>query len=216
MKTMKVNAKNILLISTGVILLFIAACSSNEQRKKPGLNEKEKALLESVKPMVQQSAKALQGVLKTALADSGAVKAIAFCNVEANGILDPINGKNEGRSISRVSHKPRNPENRGVGLDKMALSMFNKKIEQGAEIKPILVPDLESKKYRAYFPIMIQAMCKTCHGIVEHEISEDVYQAILEKYPEDEAVNFFDGTLRGAWKVVIDVDPYSLRDYPAL
>jgi hypothetical protein len=40
-----------------------------------------------------------------------------------------------------------------------------------------------------------------CHGIPEEEIRPGVLRLIRETYPEDEAVGYRSGQLRGLWKI---------------
>jgi hypothetical protein len=48
----------------------------------------------------------------------------------------------------------------------------------------------------ALLPIKLKAECQMCHGPAE-EIDEAVMAAISESYPEDQAVGFVEGDLRG-------------------
>jgi hypothetical protein len=68
-------------------------------------------------------------------------------------------------------------------------------------------PDLKhyTEKYRdgsvRYFkPIVVQELCLTCHGNKE-SFSPELKTALKEKYPDDKAVDYRPGDLRGMWSV---------------
>ncbi|MDH3268745.1 MAG: DUF3365 domain-containing protein, partial [Ignavibacteria bacterium] len=53
-------------------------------------------------------------------------------------------------------------------------------------------------KYLRYLkPIIIQAECLNCHGS-QTEIMPDVRNLITQKYPDDKAIGYKPGDLRGA------------------
>jgi len=56
----------------------------------------------------------------------------------------------------------------------------------------------------ALLPIRLRAECEMCHGPVE-SITEDIHRAIDTFYPNDQAVGFVEGDLRG-W-VWVEVPP---------
>ena len=199
-----------------IIIIVVSSCSTSDNSKKTALLPDELALLRKGEEIISKAQPLFFKTLSQAIRDTGIIGALSYCNLNAQGLPDALGIVTEGSSITRVSHKARNKENRLSGIDKIAIGRFEGELSRGTPPQPMLIPDLLKKEYVGYYPILIQGMCKNCHGIVEQEIDEDVYQAILELYPEDEAVNFFDGTLRGAWRVSFNVDPYSIYDYPKL
>ncbi len=48
----------------------------------------------------------------------------------------------------------------------------------------------------ALLPIRLKAECQVCHGPAEM-IDEEILASIAESYPEDQAVGFAEGDLRG-------------------
>jgi hypothetical protein len=54
-----------------------------------------------------------------------------------------------------------------------------------------------SKEFHFAKPIVLQPMCVACHGGPE-QISPEVKSKLSELYPNDKAVNYQPGQLRGA------------------
>ena len=60
----------------------------------------------------------------------------------------------------------------------------------------VVKPD-GSKEFHFAKPIVMQAMCVACHGSSD-QISPEVKAKLIELYPNDKAVNYQPGQLRGA------------------
>lgn len=168
-------------------------------------SEREKELIAIGQEAVNASFKTLSGQLKSALAEGGVPNAIPYCKNVATSITDSLS-EEYGFKISRTAMKVRNPENKADQIDRVVMLTMENALANGKKGEPILLPLENAEEYRIYYPIMIKPLCKSCHGIVSKEISDENYKLILEHYPNDEAVNFFDGSLRGAWKVVFPFD----------
>ena len=63
--------------------------------------------------------------------------------------------------------------------------------------------DDNSKIFRFIKPILTGKVCLTCHG---SEIEEGLAFRIKELYPNDRAIGFKLGEIRGAFSVTIDLD----------
>ena len=68
-----------------------------------------------------------------------------------------------------------------------------------------LTADHGTKAIRYYRPVPVMATCLACHGS-EKEIAPNVRAAITRDYPQDEAVDFQEGDLRGAIVVTFDAE----------
>ena len=147
--------------------------------------------------------KELGGKLQAALKDGGPVKALGVCNIEAPDIAMRIS-EEEKITIRRISHKPRNPT-LGVPNDwqTKALKLFEEALARGD--KPADIEFVEAVKagsgsrmeLRFAKPILMQPQCTACHGTPE-QISPEVKAKLDELYPNDKAVGFKPGELRGA------------------
>ena len=153
----------------------------------PGLmTETQKAQQELVATAVNAMAAELMGELNAAL-DSGDVAAgIAVCKEKAPEVASHINST-YGVQIGRTSYKLRNPAN-------TAPEWADPYIAELAE-DPTYVAG-PNGELGALLPIRLKAECQMCHGPAE-EIDSSVMAAISEVYPNDQAVGFVEGDLRG-------------------
>lgn len=190
-----------LLIAFTVIALVIHNACTTGKKEKLEYSAEEKEMLAIGKQAAEASFAVLSTQLKEALARGGVPEAIPYCKNVATSITDSISAA-YGFSISRTASRVRNPENKADKIDELILSTMENRLLSGQNLEPILISLEERGEKRAYYPITLKPMCKSCHGIVSKEISDEHYALILKEYPEDAAVNFFDASLRGAWKVV--------------
>ena len=147
--------------------------------------------------------KELGGKLQAALKDGGPVNALGVCTIEAPAIAQRIS-EEEKITIRRVSSKPRNPT-MGVPNDwqTKALQLFEEALARGD--KPADIEFVEAVKagsgsrmeLRFAKPIVMQPQCTACHGSPE-QISPEVKAKLNELYPNDKAVGYKPGELRGA------------------
>ena len=147
--------------------------------------------------------KELGGKLQTAMKDGGPVNALGVCQVEAPAIAQRISNE-EKITIRRISHKPRNAS-MGTPIDWQikALKHLEESLARGEP--PAEIEFVEAVKagagsrmeLRYARPIVMQAQCTACHGDPE-QISPEIKAKLDELYPQDKAVGFKPGELRGA------------------
>jgi len=142
------------------------------------------------KAAVGELKKTLMGELKAKMSESPA-SAVEFCSKNAMNITDMV-AKKHGLNIKRVSEKNRNPKNTPDATDKKALAELAKQIAQNKKPQDSIVVD-----GRYYEPLMINEMCVVCHG-KEDGISKETKERIKKVYPDDKAVGYGIGELRGA------------------
>ncbi len=141
--------------------------------------------------------------LQAAIANGGPENAIGVCNIEAPAIADRISTE-EKITISRVGTRVRN---RVLGTPNdwqtQALQQFSKGLANGE--KPADMEFVQAVKagagsrmeLRYAKPIVMQPMCTACHGTPE-QISPEVQAKLKALYPDDRAVGYQPGELRGA------------------
>ena len=150
------------------------------------MNETEKAQRELIVTATNALAAETLGELEAALAESGGSGGILVCREKAPQIASHVSSE-FGIEIGRTSHRLRNPDNlppdwaRPYVADRVAEPVF------------LAGPDGE---LGALLPIRLKSECQMCHGPVE-SIDEEVLAAINEIYPDDRAVGFTEGDLRG-------------------
>ncbi|NBS76299.1 MAG: DUF3365 domain-containing protein [Betaproteobacteria bacterium] len=140
--------------------------------------------------------------LQSAMADGGAVNAIGVCNLQAPEIAGRVSAQNQV-NLSRVGTRARNPV-MGVPNDwqAKALAQFDAALARGdkpadMEFSETVVKPDGSKEFHFAKPIVMQPMCVACHGSSD-QISPEVKAKLSELYPNDKAVNYQPGQLRGA------------------
>ena len=140
--------------------------------------------------------------LQSAMADGGAVNAIGVCNTQAPDIAARVSAQNQVK-LSRVGTRARNPV---MGVPNVwqakALAQFDAGLARGdkpadMEYSETVVKPDGSKEFHFAKPIVMQPMCVACHGSSE-QISPEVKAKLSELYPNDKAVNYQPGQLRGA------------------
>lgn len=136
--------------------------------------------------------------LQQKIREEGTVGAIEFCNLNALAITDSLSGE-FGAGISRITDRPRNPQNTASGEEMKFISNFRGELSTGQTPEALIVRQEDRTNF--YYPIVTNELCLQCHGRPESEISPEVYSKLQQRYPEDRAVGYTAGELRGLWKV---------------
>lgn len=164
----------------------------NQQRKGPKAEGKAMAIA---------TKKELGKNLMKAISEKGTPGAVDFCHIKAL----PITAEKEkefNASIKRASDQPRNPANKANARENEVILTFKEAIENGE--KPEAIVDKNGDKFEFYYPITTNDMCLQCHGRVGEEVTEETYQTIKLKYPEDLAVGYEVNQVRGIWHISFD------------
>lgn len=153
----------------------------------------------------QQIAASVFGVLSTEVMKSmqahGVAGTVAYCNEQAYPITDSMASLHQAH-IKRTSHKVRNPENAPDSLESIILEKYLALQAKELEMPPQVVQQGESKRFFA--PILLAQPCLKCHGIPGETLDQNDLAVIQEYYPEDQAVGFAAGELRGMWSIRFD------------
>jgi hypothetical protein len=118
------------------------------------------------------------------------------CQLEAPEIAAALS--QDGVRVGRTSHRLRNPSNSSPDWVSPILDSFLAN-PSGRAPKSVRLPNGRSGYVE---PIFIQPLCLTCHGT---DISPPVAARISELYPDDEAVGFEVGDLRGVFWVELPI-----------
>lgn len=184
-----------------LLLLAAAACS----RSKP---TGESSALATVpdSPYVSigeriaaAAADTLRQSLLSAIGSGGFASAISFCNEHAKSLTEVTS---DSVVIKRTSIRFRNPENKPDDVAREVLKEWEEELQQSKRIEARLIRRKSEGEIHFFKPIMMQAMCLNCHGQVDKNIQPPTLARIREKYPDDLAINFQEGDLRGAWQIV--------------
>ena len=146
------------------------------------------------------SQKTLGSNLKTAISEQGLEHAIEFCNLQAMPLSDSLAEK-FGAQIKRTSLKVRNPSNRPDDLETQILEAYAYNVENGLD----LVPNLQriDRDYLLYTSpiLLVNPLCLNCHGRPGDEVIDPQMELLRSLYPDDKAVDYELGQLRGMWSI---------------
>ena len=158
-------------------------------------------MLTQSRAVTQAMLKELGQKLQSSMAEGGPINAIGVCHLQAPDIANRASTNSQAK-ISRVGTRARNPV-MGVPNDwqAKALAQFDAALARGEKPADIefseTVNTASGKEFHFAKPIVLQPMCVSCHGSPE-QISPEVKAKLNELYPNDKAVGYQPGQLRGA------------------
>ena len=143
--------------------------------------------------------KIFKSKIQTIAGKKGLPSVVGFCHDNAMKLTDSL-GKVHNVIIKRTSHKLRNPENKPDIDDEAVLNEYLRLQEEQKPMEPVVLKDANGYVH-FYAPIKLKKDCLKCHGTPGKEIPEPVYKLIKSKYPNDKAIGFKIGELRGIWDI---------------
>ncbi len=146
---------------------------------------------------IKMMGKTLKGEMKKRMKDDPTgLQAAYMCSKSAQDITAKVNSKYpKGVRVYRTALKYRNEKNKPDATDIEVMQKINKQIEDGSFKKKPIVVKLDNKT-RVYVPLITEKVCLKCHGDPKN-MNEKVKQTISSKYPNDKAIGFKEGSLRG-------------------
>jgi hypothetical protein len=143
----------------------------------------------------------IRGELTKEMERSGPLRSIIVCKYSAPELTSAAS-RQAGYRVTRVSLRPRNP---ALGTpdvwEQQALIDFEKRVGRGEKVDSLehieVVSEPMGRFFRYIKAIPMGQPCLTCHGPNEN-ISEALKAQIGVEYPNDKAVDFKPGQIRGA------------------
>jgi hypothetical protein len=183
-----------------VALCVVLACPAAHAQSLPeGIDP---ALVQSTRGIASDLLNQLGAKLKAAMATDGPIAAVSVCKEVAPAIAKDLSAKNHAQ-VTRVGTRVRNPQ-MGVpnAWQKVALADFEQRIANGekpAEIEHWSVAEGSDGKRELRYAkaIALQPQCLSCHGNKD-DIPAPLAEKIRLEYPNDQAVGYSVGKLRGA------------------
>jgi hypothetical protein len=173
------------------LVVIFTACNDNKKQERVSEAEELSLLLKGDSVATEVQNELLQNVLK-AINQGGTDYAVDFCNLNAISITEKAA---KGYTVNRLSDKNRNPTNA------LENDFDIKAFEKVKTLKKDLIQQDEQGNIYYYKPIMIgMPTCLQCHGGKE-DITPSTQKLISQKYPNDKAVDYRVGDLRGVWKI---------------
>jgi hypothetical protein len=163
--------------------------------------------LERARDATRRYAQQLRIGLHEALKSGGPKAAVGAC-VSLGPDLDAQVSEQTGIEIGRTALRVRNPENTPDAWEQAGLATMAKRLAAGVdparlEIYEVTVSSEGQRLFRYLQPIMMREGCLACHG---PNVSADVKAEIARSYPDDKAIGFIVGELRGAFTLVQLID----------
>lgn len=140
---------------------------------------------------------ALKGELMAGMKAGGPVGALDICKIEAPKIAAAHT--HSGWSIKRVSDRNRNPQNIADSVEADILNRFVEGKATPAAFGHWVKPD---SLYQYYAPIVTGKLCLNCHGDAA-SLASGVPEKLKELYPDDRAVGYKEGDIRGLFVVTV-------------
>jgi len=205
--------KPIILLLPVFIFLLIVSCGNEGRQSESDENEQKledtellslsevekKYYLEAGNEISAAVFGVLSSELMSAMQTEGVRGALSYCNIQAYPLTDSLSKKFNAR-VSRLAELYRNPDNKLVSdLDHKIFEDF-KKMDADTLHSGEKVVSTNGGQVLFYKPILLQPQCMACHG-PKSAIGEENLELIKSLYPEDLAINFNPGDLRGMWKI---------------
>lgn len=191
--------KNLAIVAATLLLMACAQNSSNTSvgASAPKVDEK---TLADTRAIAVQLRNQLGAKLVAEMSKNGPASAVGLCNIEAPKIAADIS-KSSGWQVRRVGTRVRNGNNQPNAWQQAALVSFVNNAAKGEKFDNMETHHvaIESGKpvLRYAKAIGVQPACLACHGKPEN-IPVDVRAVLQEKYPNDQAIGYSAGELRGA------------------
>lgn len=187
------------LVTATLFAVCTVATAATAQDAGPNAAELAKA-----RGAIKGLAENLRSTLVNALKSSGPVAAIEACQAAAPGIASEQSAAH-GATVARTALLVRNPANAPDAWERKVLESFAAKIDAGANPDTVdfgeMVEEGGRKTFRYMKAIPMAAEpCMACHGT---ELKPEIAAEIAKRYPQDKAVGFTPGKLRGAFTVKI-------------
>ncbi|MBA1437753.1 MAG: DUF3365 domain-containing protein [Epsilonproteobacteria bacterium] len=134
--------------------------------------------------------------MKKNLKKGGVLQALDFCSQEAYTLTQQVNDNlPNGINVQRTSLQTRSPLNKPTADEQAVLQELQKLQNQDKKLPKYLIKQLDGTTYKFYKPLVInKKVCLQCHGNITNKKLKD---AISKRYPEDKAIGYKMGDLRG-------------------
>jgi hypothetical protein len=192
---MSTQIKYTALTLTAIILLTCSDAAGS----KPYAYDSEQAV---AKKAAVELMTVLKKELQTAMQTGGPVTAIKICSTRAQALTAeiPVRIGKPDMIIKRTSLKYRNPVNKPTHEEMLVLQRFADQLRDGQPLKPLT--ERKGKALRYYQPLQVTPLCLACHGRPQ-DMKAEVRELLRRHYPNDLAVGFAPGDLRGMISITV-------------
>lgn len=146
----------------------------------------------------------LTDALREALVSRGPSGGVEVCNIRAPEIAGRIS--DDRIEVGRTALRVRNPANAPDAWEREVLERFKSELANGADpasLEAWTTVETDGRpRGRWMKAIPTAALCTTCHG---EQIAPELARTINRIYPDDQAIGFRPGELRGAFTATIEL-----------
>lgn len=192
-------------LALSALLLGLLGCDSEPEppRSEPATDVQEVSIgrapsTEAEQRAVTEAREAAQHLGRTlrtrllAALEEGPAEGVRVCADEAQALTEQAARERDAR-VGRSSLRLRNEANAGPEWVRRWLEEHGERSAQG--VQPSMAVTGEVARFVA--PIAVEGPCLLCHGAPE-SIPPEVRSVLGERYPNDRAVGYAEGDLRGA------------------
>jgi hypothetical protein len=149
----------------------------------------------------QNAAGAVIEGLKSKLTEQMAINlvgSVTYCHEKAITLTKDFTISNpQVIEVKRTSLKIRNPKNIPDKMEEKVLHEWQKLADSGKPLPEFYLEKVSGDEVRFYKPLKIANLCLTCHG----NPSGELLSVLKSKYPQDKALGYKEGELRGLIRV---------------
>jgi hypothetical protein len=195
-------------VSALLFLIVVSLVACGQTPNEPAAESSPTAVPPEALEEAQRAADALTGelieTLGRELGTAGPVGAVKVCAEMAPQIA--ARHSVDGVTVRRVTLKPRNPQDAPDDYERAMLMDLEAKLAEGALPREVaeVVSDDTGSRLRYMRPLVVKGTCLSCHGDVE-SMEPELQTVLEERYPDDQAVGYREGDLRGAVSVTVDL-----------
>lgn len=181
------------------LVLFFASCVPTVQAEVAP-----KAMLDESRSVANQIVNQIRGELIRELDRTGPVRAITVCKYSVPEITSNLS-RQTGMRVTRVALRPRN---KALGepdaWEQRVLLDFENRVAKGEKADALeyheIVEEPAGRVFRYMKSLATTQACLLCHG-PSAQLSEGVRALLATEYPNDRAVEYNNGQVRGAVSV---------------
>jgi hypothetical protein len=189
-----------ILIALSASVLMLAGCT--DERPRDASVEPSTGDIKAAREAASLLGQSLKSRLVSVMSTEGPEAAVNVCAKEAHSIADDIS-KRTGLEVGRTALRVRNVKSAPDDYERAQLKRFLAAAARGenaAAMEAVDVMLIDGAPYMRYMkPIIMDGPCVICHG---EAIAPTLKATINAVYPDDKAVGFPIGEIRGAFTVV--------------
>ncbi|MGV6815772.1 MAG: Tll0287-like domain-containing protein [Thiotrichales bacterium] len=200
------NYCNPFMIGT-IAMVSLTGCSDQNNASQPAPDAEQvsadqasidlKAFNAEAKSAIEALGGTLKGELQAAMKNGGPVAALEVCHSKAPSIAAAISAE-KGMEVGRVSLLNRNPGNAANDWQAAVLKDLESRKDQGEAADTLVYSAVVDDQFRFMKAIPTADICLNCHG---KNLNSEVSAELKNLYPDDKAVGYSVGDLRGAFVV---------------